>query len=126
MGWGKLVKSVTKPFKEVGKAINWKDWGGAALSTVGGGLVGLSVYGMASQASAQRKAQKAEQAAAEQAAQQQYDASVQPVATPEAVQQNAIEEETYQNNKKRRFSVARTTMPGASLLGGGAGRTTLG
>lgn len=80
-----------------------------------------------SQASAQRKMQQAEQEAAARAAQQQYDASVQPVATPAAVQQNAIEEDTYQSNKKRRFSVSKTTMQGASLLGGsGAGRTTLG
>lgn len=97
--------------------MSWLGSAFKAVATVASSLIGYN---------AQKKQQKAAERAAEQAAQQQYDASVQPVATPEAVQQNAIEEETYQNNKKRRFSVARTTMPGASLLGGGAGRTTLG
>lgn len=135
----KLTKAISKPVKEVGKAIHWTDIRypvvGAAVGALTGG-VGSAVIGalggnMVGGAYQQNKIQKdmmsAEQAAAEAAAQQQYNASLQPIATPAAVDGSAIADSNYSADRKRRFSLSRTTMQKASLLGSSStGRTTLG
>ncbi len=102
--------------------------GGSISSYMGtAALVGAGIGNMIGQGAAQRKLTSIEQAAAERAAQQQYNASLQPAATPDAVTNPAVAEESYSADRKRRFSLSRTTMQRASLLGSsGTGRTTLG
>lgn len=156
MGLGKALKSigkaVSKPFKEIGKAIHWTDIRypvvgavvGAATGGIGASLgafgsttaVSGSLYGAAAgalggnmlgEAHMQQRIAADEAAAAAAAAQQQYNASLQPAATPAATINPAVAEESYSADRKRRFSLSRTTMQRASLLGSsGMGRTTLG
>lgn len=137
--WKNITKAVSQPFKEVGKAIHWTDIrypvvgaavgaltggvGGAAIGALGGNMVG----GAYQQNKIQKDMMSAEQAAAAAAAQQQYNASLQPIATPAAVDGSAIADSNYSADRKRRFSLSRTTMQKASLLGSSStGRTTLG
>ncbi|MDO4221620.1 MAG: hypothetical protein Q4C88_05840 [Akkermansia sp.] len=117
--WKKLTKAVEKPFKEIGDG-----WWTDVRNYVGFGIIGGSLI---EQQRTQKQMMQMEQAAAERAAQQQYNASLQPAATPEAAYSPALEAENYAADKRRRFSLSRTTMQRASLLGNsGTGRTTLG
>lgn len=82
---------------------------------------------MVGQTHMQQRMAADEEAAAARAAQQQYNASLQPAATPTAVDSPALADANYSADRKRRFSLSRTTMQRASLLGSsGTGRTTLG
>lgn len=149
--WKKLTKAVQKPFKELGNGW-WNDvryplvgaavgaatggigaaYGafGAATATTGalyGAGAGAMAGNMVGQAHMQQRMAADEEAAAARAAQQQYNASLQPAATPTAVDSPALADANYSADRKRRFSLSRTTMQRASLLGSsGMGRTTLG
>lgn len=123
MGLSKALKSigkaVSKPFKEIGDG-----WWTDVRNYVGFGIIGGSLI---EQQRTQKQMMQMEQAAAERAAQQQYNASLQPAATPTAVDSPALADANYSADRKRRFSLSRTTMQRASLLGSsGMGRTTLG
>ena len=132
--WKKLTKAVQKPFKEIGDGW-WNDVRyplvgaavGAATGGIGGALVGAMAGNMVGQAHTQQRMAADEEAAAARVAQQQYNASLQPAATPTAVDSPALADANYSADRKRRFSLSRTTMQRASLLGSsGMGRTTLG
>lgn len=132
--WKKLTKAVQKPFKELGNGW-WNDVRypvvGATIGAVTGGpvgaFIGATAGNMAGQAHMQQRMAADEEAAAARAAQQQYNASLQPAATPTAVDSPALADANYSADRKRRFSLSRTTMQRASLLGSsGVGRTTLG
>lgn len=129
MGWHNFTHAITKPFKEVGKAIHWTDIRypvvGAALAATGVGLAGYGILTAAggvgaavganvgSQIGGQHLADKAQKAAAAESAaeaQRIAAASNMPIAliSPQSESSSVLSENTAASDARRRYSLQRT------------------
>lgn len=126
MGLFKSIgNAVAKPFKDVGKAIHWTSWGPAALSAVGGGVVGFGAYYMNQQAKIAREQIKAQYSLASQQAEDIAQAQVMPVVqtAPQISQSTELADSNTAADNRRRYSLQRTvnnySLRSSLGLGGG-------
>lgn len=128
MGWGKIRKSITKPFKQAGKAIGWNSWGQDVLVGASTGLAGLAVkhdwLGNALNAvTGVRDMRNAQRAADARAAEEADNPTISPVAAVgnDLLNVDQDSQEDVTTRKRRRTGVSQSTSRGLTrVLGGGS------